>query len=526
MNIFRYNLLLILLFSACNGGQARPSQITLTPTSAASRATAAIPPTEAPVKTANSVPPSNLFRIGWGDWTPYKSELNPEQYQKLPEDTAFPEYRIELKINSDLQSISGKEEVYYTNTTGSALDELVFRMYPAIFGSIVSITNTQINGQRTLATFSGYDSVIRFPLENTLQTSERVVASLDFTYKMPADPSGNYLIFAYTKDLLTLAHFYPILAKYDAAGWRTEIPSQLGDVLYSDAAFYLVRIIAPSTAELIESGSEISSKKVFNSQTIEAAAGPARDFYVAAANHLKKISQVSDGITINSYGPAGDDYGNRLTLETAADALKIYSGLVGPYPYTEFDVVATATQALGVEYPGVIAINQKLFNVQSTADDQAARDMLDSTVAHEVGHQWFYNAVGDDQINEPWLDESLTQYITYLYNLARYGASGGTGFLQSLYARWDRTQREEKPIGLPVDRYTPDDYGSIVYGRGPLFFYTLQQQMGEAKMDAFLKAYYSKYQWQIVHSADIQSSLEAACSCDLKQQFKDWVEPN
>jgi hypothetical protein len=45
------------------------------------------------------------------------------------------------------------------------------------------------------------------------------------------------------------------------------------------------------------------------------------------------------------------------------------------------------------------------------------------------------------------------------------------------------------------------------------------------KMDDFLKAYYLKYQWQTPHTSDIQSSLEAACSCDLTQQFKDWVEP-
>src|SRR5439155_20499406 len=29
---------------------------------------------------------------------------------------------------------------------------------------------------------------------------------------------------------------------------------------------------------------------------------------------------------------------------------------------------------------------------------------------HEVGHQWFYGLVGNDQYRDPWLDEALTNY--------------------------------------------------------------------------------------------------------------------
>ena len=35
-------------------------------------------------------------------------------------------------------------------------------------------------------------------------------------------------------------------------------------------------------------------------------------------------------------------------------------------------------------------------------------------VAHEVAHQWWYSLVGNDQIDEPWLDEAFAQFTTAL----------------------------------------------------------------------------------------------------------------
>jgi aminopeptidase N len=150
---------------------------------------------------------------------------------------------------------------------------------------------------------------------------------------------------------------------------------------------------------------------------------------------------------------------------------------------------------------------------------------MEGTVAHEVGHQWFYNLVGDDQLDDPWLDEALTQFATLQYYADEYGPGGEQGFRASLEARWDNVGRADIPIGLPVAEYSEQEYGAIVYGRGPLFFVALREEMGIEAFDAFLKEYTETLSWDIATPEFLQSLAEEHCSCDLDPIFNDWVYP-
>jgi aminopeptidase N len=144
-------------------------------------------------------------------------------------------------------------------------------------------------------------------------------------------------------------------------------------------------------------------------------------------------------------------------------------------------------------------------------------------VAHEVGHQWFYSVLGNDQIDEPWLDESLTQHVTYLYFVDTYGEENAEGFRQSFLGRWDRVDRADIPVGLPAGDYSGAEYSAIVYGRGPLFFDALKAEMGEQDFDAFLRDYYQENKWDIATGAELKAMAEEHCGCDLTPLFAQWI---
>ena len=169
------------------------------------------------------------------------------------------------------------------------------------------------------------------------------------------------------------------------------------------------------------------------------------------------------------------------------------------------------------------AINQTLYVPGETLSGMRSEDLVESVVVHEVAHAWFYNMVGNDQGREPWLDEAMAQYMTWQYFQDRYGSAAGQGVVDSWWSRWHRVDLDKKPIGLPVEGYTDQDYGAIVYGRGPLFLVALSSEMGEANFHLFLKNYFSTYSWKVATGQDFQALAETTCSCDLDRLFNEWV---
>jgi aminopeptidase N len=204
----------------------------------------------------------------------------------------------------------------------------------------------------------------------------------------------------------------------------------------------------------------------------------------------------------------------------AVRAIETFNELYAPYPYTELDLVATPTLALGIEYPGAIVIADRLllgeFGEQTSA-------YFESTVAHEVAHQWFYNLVGNDQLDEPWLDESLAQFATWQYYKVNFGNEGADGFEEALHLRWERVKNAPIPVGLPVSDYSGLEYGAIVYGRGALFFDALRQKMGTEAFGAFMKDYVATFSWQIATTEGLKFLAEKHCNCDLSALFEEWI---
>jgi aminopeptidase N len=221
--------------------------------------------------------------------------------------------------------------------------------------------------------------------------------------------------------------------------------------------------------------------------------------------------------------------GNQAVLDAAARSLEIFNNRIGLYPFTELDIAALPSlsggPASGIEYPGIVVINSDLYETGALLgrSNTPAEVLLEAVTAHEVGHQWFYSTIGSDQVNDPWLDESLVQYITYLYYVDAYGRDAAEGFRRSLVDRWGQIEFEDIAIGMPAGAYSPVDYSAIVYGRGPLFFEALAEEMGQEKFDTFLADYYQQNKWEIATGEELLSLAEKHCDCDLTPLFADWV---
>ena len=476
-------------------------------------------PIAAPIQTPDPL------KTPWEDRSIFKSGLVESEQHVLNELKGASVYHLEFNIAEDMYHVTGTEEVRYTNNESVSLGEIQFRLFPNILGGEMQVTDLQVDGQSITPKHDLKDSLMIVPLSQALEPQQSIILQMDFAVTIPQSVELNYGVLAYFEDVLALAHAYPMICVYDDEGWNAEIPPQSGDVTYADTSFYIARVTAPKGLTLVTSGRSVSHTEADQVQTAIVASGPARDFYLAASPYFEEVSQTFGEVTIRSYARKESMDGAQFAMEVASKAIDVFSKRYAAYPYTELDIVSTPTLALGIEYPGMIAIADRIYDVAGEYRGAPASQYMEATVAHEVGHQWFYNLVGDDQLDDPWLDESLTQFATLQYYLDEYGAEGEAGFRSSLEGRWSRVENANIPIGLPVAGYNGAEYSAIVYGRGPLFFVALRDEMGAPIFDEFNKEYAATLSWGIATPEFMQSLAEKHCACELDSIFEEWVHP-
>ncbi len=115
-----------------------------------------------------------------------------------------------------------------------------------------------------------------------------------------------------------------------------------------------------------------------------------------------------------------DNDGARAYLDRVVAALEDFGRRFGPYPWPTFTFAITPQLGGGIEYPGHVMQGQNTLGVTS----------------HEVGHQWFYGLVGNNQGRDPWLDEGLA-------SMGRGPGRGPPG----------RVQGPDHPAGRPRTRW-------------------------------------------------------------------------
>ena len=429
-------------------------------------------------------------------------------------------YSLTVTLAPDLTRLTGAATIRYTNREDAPLAAVYLHLFPNLWNGGMTVSDVRVGGRSATFTLESDDDLLKAPLAEPLQPGDAVELSLRFAEPIPASGDvGNYGEFAYLDHVLALAHFYPTVVIYDpGVGWHTETPALQGDVIYHDASLYDVTLTLPATMTVAATGATLGrAENGDGTATWYLAGGPQRDFIFVASDRFETVSEQVGDVKVNSYFLPEHAAGGKQALAWAVAALHTCETAFGPYPYAELDVTETGTRAGGIEYPGLVVVGGSLY------DDPTRRDFFESATVHEVAHQWWYNVVGNDQVNAPWLDEALAQYATYLYYRDAYGAEGGQGFVTAMNQRWARVKYAEKAIGLPVVAYEGAEYGALVYGRGPLFLLALRDRIGEKMMAVFLRRYYAEYAWRIATTDGFRKLAEEVSGQDLGELFGKWV---
>jgi hypothetical protein len=429
-----------------------------------------------------------------------------------------------LSIEQDA-IIRGAERVRYTNRTQDTLQEIVFRLYPntAVLGGRMNVTQVTVNGE-TVAPGISSRSVLHVPLSAPLTPDQSVELTLDFNVVMARGLNTSYGRFGYVENVVSATAWYPTLSVYaPGSGWWTTTPSPRGDPGYSETGLYDVRLTVPADMTVAMSGREIETTQN-NDGTIthRDITGPMRDHAFQASTRYMITPGEADGTRINVV-----HYKDRVAESTDATSevvkfaqlsVSTFNKTFGDYPYKELDVVENPTPT-GVEFPGLIQIASGAW--------VRGQSFLETVVAHEIGHQWFYALIGNDQVGQPWLDESLTSYTEFVYMRAAYPegtkADEYVNAFQKVYAQYTGSGQPDQPLNMSVGSYGGYSYGMIIYRKGPLFIAELERQLGRDTVYKALHEYFARNKYKIVSSADVLRAFEDVSGKDLTDIFRKWV---
>jgi len=282
-------------------------------------------------------------------------------------------------------------------------------------------------------------------------------------------------------------------------------------------AYYNVELTAPDNLKAAATGSLVDSRACEDGQTCHSfVSGPSRDFVLVLARNFEVISKKIQGTKINAYYLPGHRDAAQNTLNIAVKALKTFNNKFGPYPYTELDIVDVPMNgSIGVEFPGIILNSSTIYG---------------DTVftAHEIAHQWWYNVVGNDVIDDPWLDEALTSYSSIIY----FEYNSTEEEYQGIFNYFKREHQNNIKAGdddlltYGLDHFEElgaKHYSLIVYTKGALFFHSLREKIGD---DAFFKAlqdYYQLKKYQTASPDDLLDAFEKSSGEQLDDLYQEWL---
>lgn len=396
-----------------------------------------------------------------------------------------PSYVVSLRGDAVGHAWRGRESITFTNLEAEPLTTIWLRLWSnGVKGcGAPAIAVSRMHGG-TAGDLSQRCTALPVDLDAPLAQGDEATIAMHVTIDLPKRNDR----FGYYGGLALLGTALPTLAVHDDLGWHLDPFVDLGESFYSIVGDYQVTLNVRSELRTPTTGVAVASQTVGARRITTYVAHDVRDFEWAAAK-LTTVRGRSGGTEIVvSFRP------NDLTRRSAKTALAYsitsldtYSESFGTFPYPEMDIVLTSFATFGgMEYPTIIFTNPDKI-----------------TISHELGHQYWYGIVGDDQFSSPWLDESFATWTSYLP--FREWKRCGT-------YRWPSDDaRITNDMGYW--RAHPAEFDTI-YGGGGCMLADLADRFGLDRFVEILHGYVQERWFGVTRTEDFKAAIESAAVSD------------
>ncbi len=199
-------------------------------------------------------------------------------------------------------------------------------------------------------------------------------------------------------------------------------------------------------------------------------------------------------------------------LDAVERYLRLYEDWIGPYPYEAFSVVSSPTPT-GFGMPTLTYMGVEVLRLPF---------IRDTSLGHEVLHNWWGNGVRPDYASGNW-SEGLT---TFMADYAYREQAGADAALEMRLA-W---LRDFAALGSAADRtlaaFTSRTHGAeqvVGYHKAAMVFLMLRDAIGAEAFDRGLRSFWREHRGTVASWEDLRAAFAAASRQDLGPFFSQWL---
>lgn len=447
-------------------------------------------------------------------------------------------YTLSVNLNETTDSVLGNLTVDYYNNDPVSFDRLPFHLY--VYGmqydsrpgniEIFNIT-TVINPKTELKyEVLPEEHLMWVNLSSALNSGERTQFHIEFNITLPdggydrSNVNGTHID---QNQIYKFANSYPMSCVYDKYdGWNIDPYYHDGDPFYFDMAYYDFYVEVPNYMTVAATGELISVSNIGTREILHYDPHyPVREVTFSASKWFQVESEMFNDINISTFSLPEDNWlWSYEALTLAKNTIELFNNTFGIYPYKTLNVVEEYSWAGGMEYPCQVYVAN---NIKYWPNYDPGF-YLELVIVHEIGHQWFYQLVGNDEVDWAFLDEGLTIWITDYYRDIYHPE----WHLLDPHYYLEMVREYYLNYGLPnkINQSIGDflagsgNYMYATYRKAPVIYDYLRKYLGIDTFLTGLSTFVKEFYFEIATSSDFQGCFESIVGYSLDWYFFPWFD--